>query len=81
NKPEKRCTILQPPDDSIPGSLIWFDGLPRSPKESITEFANKKIWDKVQNNFTINDDGTVLYKSLHLTSLNGRVLCKSKESS
>lgn len=67
--------ILDPPDGSVPGDRVSFEGYPGEPDKQLN--PKKKIWDQVKPRLRTNDTGVACYKDVPFT-VPGKGVCTSR---
>jgi tyrosyl-tRNA synthetase len=68
--------LLEPSADSQPGESVFVDGYNTDqPREVLN--PKKKIWDKLQVDFTVDNELHVVWKDSRLMTVKGDVVCKT----
>jgi len=63
------CEILTPPADSKPGDMVTVEGFPGTPDAQLN--PKKKVFEAVQPDFLVSEDGYALYKGVQW-KINGK---------
>jgi glutamyl-tRNA synthetase len=66
--------LIKPPEGSVPGDLISFEGFERKCPEALN--AKKNPWDNVQPKLAIDKDGVAVFENIPFKTDKG--VCKSK---
>jgi tyrosyl-tRNA synthetase len=68
--------LLEPANDSQPGDRAFVDGYHTDVTPDILN-PKKKIWDKLQVDFSVNDELKVVWKDAELRTVKGDVVCRT----
>ncbi|XP_078345985.1 uncharacterized protein LOC144631429 [Oculina patagonica] len=68
--------LLDPPNGSVPGDRVVFDGFPGEPDRQLN--PKKKVWDQVKPHLLTNDAGVACYKDVPFT-VPGKGVCTSRK--
>ncbi|XP_007191057.2 aminoacyl tRNA synthase complex-interacting multifunctional protein 1 [Balaenoptera acutorostrata] len=74
SSPEK-VEILAPPDGSVPGDRITFDGFPGEPDKELN--PKKKIWEQIQPDLYTNDECVATYRGAAF-EVKGKGVCRAQ---
>lgn len=58
---QSEVQFLNPPEGSVPGDLIEFEGFPRSPPEALPMKKNNDPWGNVSKCLQVDEDGVGCY--------------------
>ncbi|XP_044175860.1 aminoacyl tRNA synthase complex-interacting multifunctional protein 1-like isoform X2 [Acropora millepora] len=67
--------LLDPPEGSVPGDRVTFEGYPGDPDGQLN--PKKKIWEQVKPHLRTNDAGVACYKDVPFT-ITGKGMCTSR---
>lgn len=73
SSPEK-VEILAPPDGSVPGDRVTFDGFPGEPDKELN--PKKKIWEQIQPDLYTDDNCVATYKGIPF-QVKGKGVCRA----
>ncbi|XP_006824944.1 aminoacyl tRNA synthase complex-interacting multifunctional protein 1-like [Saccoglossus kowalevskii] len=71
---QDKLELLEPPEDSVPGDRISFEGYPLDAYPTRLLNPKKKIFRRVQRYLCINSDGIATYRGIPF-SVTGRGVC------
>uniref|UniRef100_A0A5S6Q9C3 Tyrosine--tRNA ligase n=1 Tax=Trichuris muris TaxID=70415 RepID=A0A5S6Q9C3_TRIMR len=60
----KQLALIEPPDGSLPGDVVFAEGIPRNPEAVLN--PKKKIWEKIQVDLKVSTTGQPAWRDANL---------------